>query len=109
MTIGVLTVNAMLDIALGAGPLWFVPTDDANVEIAPRQHITYGAASAGVKTSSSAHIFELSIAMDVTKFRIFDAATNGNFVWDGLLTRPAAAGVGDRLSIGIGAITHTIT
>lgn len=108
MTIGTPTVDVMLNAAFDVGPLWFVPTDDANVEIAQRQHITYAPSVAGVKTSSSAHTFELTIAMNVTKFRIFDAATNGNLIWDGLLNRPAPAGVGDRISIGSGAITHTI-
>jgi hypothetical protein len=89
MSIGAATVNGMLELALGSGARWLVPTDDANVEIAPRQQITYGPSVAGVKASSSAHIFELTVAMDVTKFRIFDAATSGNFIWDGLLNRPA--------------------
>ena len=109
MSIGVPTINAMLDIALGAGPLWFVPTDSSNTEIAARQAISYGAAVGGVKTSTSSHLFEMTIATNVTKFRLFDAVTAGNFIWDGPLNRPAPAGVGDRISIGIGAITHTIT
>ena len=108
MTIGVPTVNAMLDIALG-GSRWLNVTTDVGVEACPRQVVTYAAAINGQKKNTSTHFFQLTQAATISRFAVYDSASAGNLVWIGDFNREVPGGVGDAISVAPNALTYSIS
>ena len=73
-----------------------------------RQAITFGAASGGTCTNSSAVSFTGMPAATVTHAAIMDASTAGNMLMHGALTASKTVGAGDTLTFAIGDIAATL-
>ena len=115
--------NELLDHALGTGSFTAPsnvymalftsdPTDaGSGTEVSgagyARQLVTFGAASSGSVTNSSAEVFTASGGTfgTVTHTALYDASTSGNLLFHGALATAKTVTDGESLTIAIGAFT----
>jgi len=70
-----------------------------------RQAVTFAAASDGTSTSDTVVEFSDMPAGTWTHVGLWDAASDGNFLWGGPLTEPKATNAGDAFRIPAGSLT----
>jgi hypothetical protein len=75
-----------------------------------RQTITFTAPTNGASPSSADVLFPIATASwgTVTHIGIFDAATNGNLLFHGVLTNSKTIATNDQLKVAAGDITVTL-
>jgi hypothetical protein len=74
-----------------------------------RQAVSFNAASSKSCANSAQIEFAGMPAGTFTHFSIWDAQTNGTFIWGGQLGTSKLAGAGDTLRFAAGAITTPLT
>ena len=70
-----------------------------------RQAVTFAAAAGGTSTSDTVVEFSDMPAGTWTHVGLWDAASDGNFLWGGPLTEPKTTSAGDTFRLPVGNIT----
>lgn len=74
-----------------------------------RQAVTWGAASGGSKTNSSALTFSIPAGTTITHVGLWTASTNGTFLGGGPLDSPQSYPTGGTYTINPGDLEATLT
>lgn len=90
------------------------PGEDGSNEITAgdnsyaRQAASFGAAASGAVSTDAALEWTDMPAVTVSHVGVWDAATDGNFLWGGALAASKATNAGDTFSIASGSLTATL-